>query len=239
MAALLGTQFIILAQMITNQFLKKTIFAAACVFLSHSLTAQKLLNEAVLKYNISIETANDEKPVASSLNGAVLTIFLTKNKSRSEMMSVPGKETNVFDEKSGKGFILKEYSGQKLMITVTKDNWNQKTLLNRTLSFTTEEGVTSIVAGYQCQKAVAKSPDGKIYTVYYTNQVTVANQTYNNSFPQLKGLPVQYELSSGNLIFRYTLTEINPESIDESKFEAPKNSFRVMTYEENQQLKKG
>jgi hypothetical protein len=199
--------------------------------------AQKALNEGVLTYNITIQTVNGEKPVASALNGAVLTIYLTKDKSRTEMVSAPGTETTVFDNKENKGFILKEYSGQKLMITTTGDNWSQKNQMNRNLSFT--DGGTTTINGIACKKATAQSADGKIYTVYYDPTIVIANKEYNNAFPQIHGLPVQFELSSGNLIFRYTLSNNSSEIIAGNKFDAPKAGFRVMTYEENQQLKKG
>lgn len=213
------------------------VLTAIATIFSANVFAQKQLSEGVLVYNISIESTNGEKQPGGSLNGAVLTVYFTKDKSRTEMVSTPGTEATVFDTRAGKGFILKEYSGQKLMITVTTDNWSQKNQLNSNLVFDTDDGTVNI-AGYACKKAKA-SIDDKKYTVYYDPSITVANKTYNNAFPQLKGLPVQYELQSGNLIFKYTLNKYSAESISPAKFDAPRSAFRVMTYEENQQLKKG
>jgi hypothetical protein len=206
-------------------------------FFSANSFAQKALNEGVLTYNISIQTVNGEKPVAGGLNGAVLTIYLTKDKSRTEMVSTPGTETTVFDSKEDKGFILKEYSGQKLMITATGDNWSQKNRMNRNLVFA--DAGTATINGIACRKATAQSADGKSYTVYYDPAIIIANKSYNNAFPQIRGLPVQFELSSGNLVFKYILTKNSSEAIASNRFDAPKAGFRVMTYEENQQLKKG
>jgi GLPGLI family protein len=208
------------------------------LFFCGNAQAQKLLNEGSLTYNISIESTNGEKQVSSVLNGAVLTLYFTKDKSRTEMISSAGTEGTFFDAKAGKGFLLKEYSAQKLMITMSADNWNQKNRTNNKLVFATEDGTTSI-AGYTCKKATSTSAEGKNYTVYFDPSVTIANKTYNNAFPQLQGLPVQYELQSGNLIFKYTLSKNSADAIAASKFEAPKTGFRVMSFEENQQLKKG
>lgn len=207
-------------------------------FYTTAVFAQKIMNDAVAIYTISIESVNGEKQLSSSLNGATVTIFLTKDKSRSEMVSAPGTETTVFDNKAGKGFILKEYSGQKLMITTTSENWAQKNQINSQLNFETASGNFNI-AGYNCKKATATSADGKNYTVYYDPTIVVANKTYNNAFSQLLGMPIQYQLSSGNLLFKYTLNKLTADVLSASKFEAPKAGFRVMTYEENQQLKKG
>lgn len=208
------------------------------LIISYQTVAQKVLTDGMLKYDISIESANGEKQISGSLNGATLSVYLTKDKSRSDMLSTPGTETTVYDNKSGRGFILKEYSGQKLMITTTADNWAQKNHVNSNLNFEVQAGITNIV-GYNCKKAVAKSENGKTYTVYYDPSIVIANKQYNNAFSQLPGLPVQYELSSGNLLFKYTLTGMNMDILSGIKFEAPKAGFRVMSYEENQQLKKG
>ncbi len=215
-----------------------TTYTFIALFFSTTIFAQKVLNEGTLTYGISILSAKGEKQIPGSLNGAELTVFFTKDKSRTEMVSKPGTETTVFDNKAGKGFILKEYSGQKLMITTTAENWTQKNHINSSLNFNIDDKITTI-EGYSCKKATATSEDGKSYTVYFDPTVSIANTTYNNAFPQLQGLPVQYELQSGNLIFKYTLSKNLTASSLTTKFDAPKAGFRVMTYEENQQLKKG
>jgi hypothetical protein len=218
--------------------LLKITFLIACMFFTANTYAQKHLTDATIVYNLAIETKNGEKQLGNGLNGAVLTLFLSKDKSRTEMVSVPGVETNVFDNKSGKGFILKEFSAQKLMITTTSENWAVKNQNIKKQVFTTDESSTTI-AGYKCKKASTANADGKNYTVYYDPTVTMSNTSYNNAFPQIVGLPVQFELSSGNLVFKYTLSTYTTDAIPVAKFDAPKSGFRVMTYEENQQLKKG
>ena len=208
------------------------------LFLFSDAKGQKLFNEGILTYNISIESSKGEKQVTGSLNGAVINIYLTREKSRTEMISTPGTETTVFDDKTGKAFILKEYSGQKLMISLTEENRAEKNKVNSNLKFVIDNSITT-VAGYACKKATAVSADGKSYTVFFDPTVTPVNKDYNYGFPQLPGLPVQYELQSGNLVFRYSLVKYSAESIAANKFEVPKTGFRVMSYEENQQLKKG
>jgi hypothetical protein len=217
--------------------MKTGLFLLAFIF-SLNAFSQKQISEGTFSYNISIETVKGEKQLSSALNGAVLNLFITKDKSRTEMTSKLGMETTVFDNKTGKGFILKEYSGQKLIITTTAENWMQKSQLNKNLNFIIEEENIAI-AGYKCKKVTAKSTDGKTYTVYFDPTVTLLNKTYNNVFPQLDGMPIMYELQSGNLVFKYTLTKYTSDPLLPNKFEAPKTGFRVMTYEENQQLKKG
>ncbi len=96
-----------------------------------------------------------------------------------------------------------------------------------------------IVAGFTCKKATATLETGKNIVVYFATEVLTVNKDYYNAFNTLPGIPVQYEMESGKLKFKYTLTGINYDKIPDSKFDIPKTGFRVMTYDENRQLKKG
>jgi GLPGLI family protein len=205
--------------------------------ISSGLFAQKQLTEGMLSYTITISSSKGAAPVSNALNGAEVDLYLKGTQSRTEMKSTLGTETTVYDNKAAKGFILKEYSGQKLMISVTKENWLQKNQRNDNIKFQVSNEQT-VVAGYNCKKATGTS-DGKTFTIYFTPDLVAANKQYNNSFPQLPGLPVQYEVQSGDLIFKYTLTKISYDPVAASKFDTPKTGFRTMTYDENQQLRKG
>ncbi len=220
----------------------KTVLHSTCFFIvllfCGNTFAQKAQTDVTLTYNISIESANGEKKVSNALNGAVLTLYISKDKSRTEVVNILGTEATFFDVKMGKGYLLREYSAQKLMITVNADNWAQKNRVTNKLAFEIDDDTTTI-AGHTCKKATAKTADGKNYTVYFDQKVMLVNKTYNNAFPQLEGLPVQYELQLGNLTFKYTLSKMNSDVIASNKFDTPKTGFRVMTFEENQQLKKG
>lgn len=211
-------------------------FLALCIFCNVKLFAQKSFSEGDFSYAITITGLNGEP--SEILKGSTLHIYLKPSLSRSDMKSSFGSETNIYDNKNGKGFLLKEYSGQKLMITMNKDNWYQKNQLYNKLIFQVGEEFTDI-AGQRCKKASALLPDGKIFVVYFNPEILIVNKEYNNAFPNLPGLPVQYEMQSGSLSFKYSLQSISWEPVSASKFETPKNGFRIMSFDENQQLKKG
>ena len=216
--------------------LKKCFFLFLTGFLLlGNLFAQKAVNEATLSYNITIES-NDKS--AKSFDGATLNVYIKGTSSRSDMISTLGNESNLYDAKDGKGYILKEYSGQKLMISLTKDNWSQKNQYFQNMKFTIDNTIQTI-AGFNCKKATATLDAGKTVVVYFMPDVTIVNKEYNNAFKQLPGIPVKYELESGKLKFTYTLTNINYDNIPVTKFDIPKSGYRIMTYDENQQLKKG
>lgn len=200
--------------------------------------AQRKFEEGTLVYSIEISSPNPSPALAASLKNATLTLSLKADKSRAEMNSALGKEVNVYSSKAGKGFILKEYSGQKLMITANRTNWTQKNKKNGDIKFDIGEGTTSI-EGINCKKAIGTLSDGKAIVVYFDPATVIVNNDYNNAFPQLPGMPVLYEVNSGNLTFKYSLKSISSNQVPASLFEMPTSGYRVMTFEENQQLKIG
>jgi hypothetical protein len=74
--------------------------------------------------------------------------------------------------------------------------------------------------------------------VYYDPMLIPANKDYNPGFTGLPGLPVQFEVESGTVTLKYTLSAINYDAIPISTFDFPTSGYRIMTYEENQRLKK-
>lgn len=200
--------------------------------------SQKVFSEGTLVYDVAIQSGNSSQGTTGGLNGATNTVYLKGNSSRVDMASALGKEITVFNSKSDNAVILKEFSGQKLMITLTKDNWKAKNKQNSGVKFELLNE-TKVIAGYTTRKAVANTSEGRSFVVYYTTDLVPANKEYDATFANLPGLPVEYEIESGKTKFKYTLSKISYEPVLVSQFDFPTTGYRVMTYEENQQLKKG
>lgn len=196
-----------------------------------TVNAQKVISEGTLVYNISIQTGSNEPKMADMLDGATTTVYLKGSESRSDLISGLGSEITIYDSKKGSGVILKDYSGQKLMITLTKDDWDKKNSKYEGITFeTTNESLE--IAGYNCKKAIAKLKDGSSFIVYYTPSLEVADKNYDSQFKNLAGLALQYEWQSGKMRFKYTLSKINFDAVPTAKFDIPKSGYRIMTYGE-------
>ena len=213
------------------------LFISSISFFSVA-NAQKNIAEATIVYNMVISTGNNEPQKGDALNGASATIYVKGNNSRTEMTSALGKETTIFNSKTSNAVILKEFSGQKLMITLNKENWRTKNKMYTDIKFElTNEYKT--IQGYNTRKAIAKMADGKTFEVYYTPDLVATNKEYDATFSNLPGLAIQYEIESGKMKFKYTIAKINYDPVAVSLFDFPTSGYRVMTYEENQILKKG
>lgn len=211
--------------------MKSSSIAYFLCLLVLSPTPQKTLTDGTLVYNMSVETGSGTPKMADMLDGATTTVYLKGNDSRSELVSSLGREATIYNASTGNGVILKDYSGQKLMITLTPQNWQENNNKYEGISFT-NTGETATIAGFACKKAIAKLKNGNTFTVFYTTDVVPANKTYDAQFKTLPGLPVQYEMESGKMKFKFTLASISYNSVPDSRFEIPKSGYRILTYEE-------
>lgn len=196
--------------------------------------AQKVISEGTLSYDISIQNGAEKNQV---LNNASFVIYLKGALSRTDMVSNLGSEKTIYDAKAGTAVILKEYSGQKLMITLTKENWTEKNKNAQGVNFVDQNEKKQIL-NYQCSKAVAKLNDGAVLTVFYTKELIAQNKDYEPLFKNLGGLPLQYEVQSDKLKFIYTVSKIDQAIVSQAKFDTPKSGYRVITYDENKQGRK-
>ncbi len=200
-----------------------------------SSKAQKTFSEGTLVYNMSVETGSGQPKMADMFDGATTTVSLKGSLSRVELVSGLGKEATIHNSKNGTAVILKDYSGQKLMITLTAADWEANNNKYKGITFE-NTGESAVISGYKCQKAIAKLSNGTTFTVFYTPDVKVANITYDPQFTSLPGLAVQYEMISGKMQFKFTLSKITYENIPASKFEIPTTGYRVMTYKETKSV---
>ncbi len=212
------------------KFYKIIIFALA-LSLSFSANAQKTLNDGTLLYNMAVETGSDAPKMADMLDGATTTIFIKGKQSRVELVSGLGSEASIYNASTQNGFILKDYSGQKLLITLTQNDWESNNKKYEGIVFE-NTGETSVISGFSCRKAIAKLKNGTNFTVWYTTDVTLGNKDYDPQFKTLPGLAVQYEMTSGKMKFKFTLTKVSYDAVSSSKFEMPKSGYRIMTFEE-------
>jgi GLPGLI family protein len=212
-----------------------TLFVIAfTVLLAGVALGQKKVAELTLVYNYSLTSAGQTSPLLNATH----TVYLKSNKSRTELQSPQYSSSTIYDAISGSAVILRELSGQKLLIRLNPDNWEDK---NKSFMGIHFENLpeTKIIAGYKAEKATAATKDGYTVTVYYTRDIIPNNKEYDPLFKNLDGLPLEYELSKGESTIRYTLASINLNPVPASKFDIPTAGFREMTYDESKKLHTG
>ena len=147
--------------------------------------SQKRVGDLTLVYNSVISNSQDSNRKISSTT----SYFLKGNLSRSEINSSQFSSVTIYDSKAGSGVILKEVNGQKLLIRLNEENWEQKNSRYAGLSFI-KTNETKTIAGYPCSQAKASSPEGFEITVFYTRDLIPENKAYDPQFKNLDGLPL-------------------------------------------------
>ena len=218
---------------IMKQYL--AITALLCT-LTLSVNAQKRISELTLVYDAKVTTGNAEPRMADAFDGASTTIYLKGPMSRSEMTSALFSSATIHDAKNGTAVVLREVSGQKLLIRMSAEDWKEKNAKYEGITFTNTDE-TKEIAGYKCQKAEAKMSDGSTFIVYYTPDIVPENKEYDYHFRDLNGLPLEYELTQRNLTIRYTVSRINLNPVPAAKFTIPTSGYREMTYEESKKIR--
>jgi hypothetical protein len=211
------------------------LLLSCCLLARTGIQAQKSVSELTLVYDYSVNPTGEGKQ--SGTENAIHTVYIKGNKSRSEMTSSLFSSTTIFDGNTGFGVILKEVSGQKLLIRMNPDNWAERNrIYDGILYKNTNE--SKEIAGYKCIKAVGQTKSGATITVYYTRDIIPENRQYDPSFRSLDGLPLEYELTNGNVRIRYRIARINLNPVPVSKFDVPSASsgYREMNYEDSKKM---
>jgi GLPGLI family protein len=215
----------------------RTIPVAAILFLLATvpLKAQKRVSELTMVYDYSVGVGNAEPRPGVNGENATHTVYIKGNKSRSEMSNPLFSSTTLYDANTGQAVILKEVSGQKLLIHLTSANWQERSAPYEGIEYK-NTGETKEIAGYKCVKAVGTTKAGATITVYYTRDIIPENRDYDPQFRTLEGLPMEYELTNGDVKIKYMITRINLNPVPASKFDIPKSGYREMNYEDSKKI---
>jgi hypothetical protein len=99
---------------------------------------------------------------------------------------------------------------------------------------------TKTIAGYVCKKAeyVTKDEDDKetVTVVYYSEALGGEAANFGGTFQGLKGFPMEYVITQGEIITTFTVTEVKKGKVSENTFLIP-SDYVELTAEEKEQLK--
>ena len=216
--------------------MKHIIFTILLAIVTIIGFSQRLISDATLKYNIVIKKNGDKNNNITP--NATYQLFIKGSQTKSDFVNSIGTETTIYNNKTEKGVILKEYSGQKLMINLTKQDWLTQNQLFRNIDFKFENTEKKI-NGTVCKIATASLQNGGKLTVYYDTAINVLNNNYTIAFPAIPGIPVQFENFNNGITYVYTLAGINYDLLSSNVFDIPKSGYRVISYQDAISLKKG
>lgn len=201
-----------------------------CVMLIMTTTAQKRFSEGTVVYSIQI--TNTEKHIQSS---SECTQLIKGAHYRDDLISSIGKSTTIFDMREGTGAILKEYGGQKIMIPIVSEQWEQKIKRVSSISFKNTPDKKNIL-GYTCEKAEAVLEDGSTVYVFFTKDLVSENQDMDLQFPQLGGFALEFTSVKQGTTIVYTASSLNFDPVPIQRFDIPNAGYRILSFEESRKM---
>src|SRR5688500_4551033 len=119
-----------------QMIMKKLYLIIGLISIAVFSYGQKKVSELTLVYDASVTTGNAEPKIADAFDGATTSVYLKGNMSRSELSSALFSSTTIHDSKTGSATVLREVSGQKLLIRMTPENWQEKNRRYQGITFT-------------------------------------------------------------------------------------------------------
>lgn len=209
--------------------MRKSIFFLLTILISvTSVTAQKIISDCTIEYQIRILGANNLDGSAATSN-AVKTIYVNGKMFRSDLQSSSFDQTTFVNGVDGSVVILREIGSNKYMSRFDEEQWKKQNakyegakvqLLNE----------TRLILGLTCKKAVVSLKDGTTVNVFYSNDISISVEENPFQFKAIPGLVLEYSTRAENSenIITYTATKISYDPVPASKFNIPTSGYRIL-----------
>ncbi len=197
-----------------------------------SASTSRRLSEATLTYSVSIRTGNTEPRAADLMDGALNTVYIKANMSRSDLTSSLGRQSTIVDSKTGKAVVIKEYGEQRYLIHMTPAEWKFSNQAYDSVRYAFT-GQTKQIAGYTCEQAIGTWSNGSTYVVYFTRALQPVNHEFQYLNRNLPGLALEYQARIGKNELTYQATRIDFDPVPHTVFELPSSGYREMSFEES------
>ena len=206
-------------------------FSLVLMLFALPLFAQKMVSDGSVIYAVSVIKGKDNQAIADAFDGATLTVAFKGAMARTDLKSTLRQQTVFYNSKDGSAVILKESGAEKYMINLTPAQWQQYNRKFDGVKFTNGAD-TKIIQGVNCQKATGTLKDGSVIEVYYATDLKPIASGYEYAFKDLPGLPLQYEITMGNIVVRYTATSLQSVPVSSSTFDLPKAGYKLLDFKQ-------
>jgi GLPGLI family protein len=195
------------------------------------ISAQKVITDGSILYNVSVINGKDQPGIADAFDGATLAVWMKGNQVRTDLKSNVRLQTVFYNAKEKSAVILKESGNEKYMMSLTPAQWDQYNRKSAGIQFDYQND-TKEIAGYNCKKATGTLKDGSTVTVYYTDDLKPYAPGYEYAFTNLAGLPLEYEVTTGNIVVQYRASSVQTNPVSASKFDLPKAGYKLLEYKQ-------
>lgn len=208
------------------------LFPLLC-FSTISAAAQKPFIEGIITYKVSITAPGDNEGGNRHTGKYIITV---KGDQFRKELKMNNGFTYTSLHTNGTIYILRDAGDRKFAIETDKQRTEEKNAKYR--DFKLKNGsVTKTIAGKQAHKAIVTYPNGDTSEILYTTDWEPRAGLFDK-FPGIKFLPLSYthENNDGMLMY-FEAEKIEERPVENATFHIPED-YKLMTYQEYEQLKK-
>ncbi|HWB24584.1 MAG TPA: hypothetical protein VG738_03850 [Chitinophagaceae bacterium] len=187
----------------------KNFFAAFAVLMVVAGRAQT--TQETITYNVQVENS----PAAALLGDMHMILYYKNGKSLFDMSSpVYSMKTLVTDTGT---LMLMNTMGQKFFMKQPVASPDSADSARPDIQYVDE---TKEIAGYPCKKALVKMPGVDTAVFWYCETLPVVGFGKDAAvLKALKGMPLEYQMNTGQMVMKLTAQKVSTTNIPESTFE--------------------
>lgn len=178
------------------------------------------LKQGVIQYKLEYLDDPNENPIISLLPTEMEIIF----KDGFFLQEVKGwmgvfRMAGINNKKTGTKSALLKLMNKKYLYQVDKntEGFGFNPMKNKKIEFTDE---VKEIAGYKCKKAKITWEELNI-DVFYTTEIKIDEPNWNNPFPEIEGVLLEYQYDMFDIKTKVTATAVLQEEIENTAFEIP------------------
>jgi hypothetical protein len=169
-------------------------------------------------------------------NGTYIITFKSGFIKRELRMKNGFNNVTIYNQKTSKTISFNPNDETKYALEITEDELKEKNSRYQKAIFKSIDQ-TKKIAGYQCDGSIVTYENKDEVQLYATSELISQNETFNNLFPGLKGIPLEYEtISTATSRMKFIANLIEVKVIDSKVFIIPEN-YKIITKKELSQLK--
>jgi hypothetical protein len=220
-------------------FLKRIAFILCFVSFYSFSTAREKFSEGIITYKISISgqvptPANE--PALTETKSGTLTISIKGDNVREDIKLEDGyMHSQISNYATGKEIILQTINTTRYAIEINLKDQRKKNADYYNADLQMGKGKKSI-AGKDALEATLKYKNGSAMNFYYIGDYELNHPEVFEQFPELKGIPAEYDLPMSNgFTTHFELSSIQLEPVPNAAFRVPEG-YRIISRKEYDKL---
>ncbi len=164
----------------------------------------------------------------------ILTVTIKGPKSKTEIATGMGIQTEITDYINKSKFRLINMGGQKFAVKTTAEEIENE--IAKSPKPTVElSGDQKMIAGYACKKATITVEDNgtkNTYEIYYTRELGGKQANFDNPlYKDIDGILLEFSLKTPQFMMKFTAASVEKKNISAKEFEIP-SDYALTTQEE-------